>query len=304
MPKMKELLKQFVASTARNRLGWFVYQHCGRLSDNLRRIYGHAQFTRQVKDRDEKLHRIVKELFPDLRVSSGPFRGLRYPNAESYGSMLLPKLLGSYESELHPILERMLDNEYKAIVDIGCAEGYYAVGLGLRFANANIYAFDTSSKARQMSAEMAVLNGIQDRCHIGGFCDEGTLRSIPLGDRALIVSDCEGYESVLFNTAMAEFLRQHDVIVEAHDFIDIDISPKLRRIFSKTHSVESIQSTDDIEKAHTYQYEQLRPYTTKEKCEILGEHRPGIMRWLVMTAIRSSHRLKHAPILEVSNLGC
>jgi precorrin-6B methylase 2 len=181
-------------------------------------------------------------------------------------------------------LGAILANEYSAIVDIGCAEGYYAVGLGLRFARAKIYAFDISAKARQMCAEMAALNGLQSRIQIGSFCDERTLRSIPLGEKALIISDCEGYENVLFSRELAEFLANHDVIVEAHDFIDIESSPNLRRIFSKTHHIDSVRSTDDIEKAHTYQYSELSSYTTDEKYKILGERRPGIMKWLVMTA--------------------
>ena len=231
--------------------------------------------------------RIVRELFPTLTVANGPFKGLRYPAAESYGSMLLPKLLGSYESELHPVLEGMFANDYTAIVDIGAAEGYYAIGLGLQFPGASVYAFDTSSTARRMCAEMATLNSLGSRIHIGSFCDEQTLRSIPLGDRALIISDCEGYENSLFNLELAEFLINHDVIIEAHDFIDIDISSNMRRAFCKTHKVHSIKSTDDIEKAHMYQYAELSRYTTSDKRTILGERRPGVMEWLVMTADRA-----------------
>jgi hypothetical protein len=76
------------------------------------------------------------------------------------------------------------------------------------------------------------------------------------------------------------------VIIETHDFIDIDISSNLRRVFCKTHKVDSIKSTDDIEKAHTYQYAELSRYTRSEKRIILGEGRPGIMEWLVMTVNR------------------
>jgi hypothetical protein len=231
---MKTVLKDLVERTANNRFGWYVYRGCGRLSDYFGRVYGHARFVRQVKDRDEKLMRIVRELFPTLTVANGPFKGLRYPAAESYGSLLLPKLLGSYESELHPVLERIFANDCTAIVDIGCAEGYYAIGLGLRFMGASIYAFDTSPTARRMCADMAALNGLGNRIHIGSVCDEQTLRSIPLGDRALIISDCEGYENWLFNCELAEFLTNHDVIIETHDFIDIDISSNLRRVFCKT----------------------------------------------------------------------
>ena len=46
------------------------------------------------------------------------------------GSVLIPKLLGSYEQELQPLLQRLAAQNYSEIVDIGCAEGYYAIGLG------------------------------------------------------------------------------------------------------------------------------------------------------------------------------
>jgi len=284
MPGIKKVLKGFVDHTARTRLGWFFYRGCGRLSEYFGKVYGHAQFVRQIKNRDEKLARIVKELFPTLTVANGPFKGMRYPAAESFGSMLLPKLLGSYESELHPALEALFGNDYTAIVDIGCAEGYYAVGLGLRFPRAGVYAFDTSPKARQMCAEMAALNGLGSRVHTGSLCDAQTLRSLPLGDKALIISDCEGYENVLFDRELAAFLAHHDLIVEAHDFIDIEISPNLRRVFAQSHDVDTISSTDDIEKAHAYQFAELDRYTIGERFTILGERRPGIMKWLVLTA--------------------
>jgi len=209
---------------------------------------------------------------------------MQYPSAQSYGSALLPKLLGSYESELHPLLEGMLANEYTAIVDIGSAEGYYAVGLGLRFAHAGIYAFDINPHARKLCHDLAKLNGLDGRVHIGGFCDQAALRSIPLGRKALIVSDCEGYEGILFTREIAEHLARHDLIVETHDFIDIDISSRLRDVFSRTHHLRSIKSTDDIEKAHTYRYSQLENYDAKTKRLILGERRPAIMEWLVMTS--------------------
>ena len=282
--KLKEIAKNVVARTASHPIAAPLYDLCGRLSDSLGRIYGHARFTRELGERDETLRKLTGEIFPELRVAGGPFRGMQHPSAQSFGSALLPKLLGSYESELHPVLEEMLRNDYGAIVDIGCAEGYYAVGLGLRFPRADIYAFDTSPHARRLCGEVAKLNGLNGRVHIGGFCDEATLRSISLGSKALIISDCEGYEGVLFTKEMVSaLLGKHDVIVETHDFIDIEISLRLRDVFTRTHQIRSIKSTDDIEKAHTYQYSQLDKYDTKTRRLILGERRPAIMEWLVMT---------------------
>ncbi|MGB6384374.1 MAG: hypothetical protein WBD25_06560 [Terriglobales bacterium] len=281
--ELKDRGKKFVARTARGPVAWPLYKLCGRLSDSLGRIYGHARFTREVGERDETLRKLTQEMFPELTVAGGPFKGMRYPSGQSYGSALLPKLLGSYESELHAVLEEMLTNQYTAIVDIGCAEGYYAVGLGLRVANADVYAFDISTHARKICGDMAQLNRLDGRAHIGGFCDEAVLRSISLGSKALIISDCEGYEGTLFTREVADFLARHDIIVETHDFIDIDISSRLRDVFARTHQIRSIKSIDDIEKAHTYRYSQLDRYDTMTKRLVLGERRPAIMEWLVMT---------------------
>ncbi len=280
---MKEIVKSVVQHTAKNPLAWFVYRACGTLSKDLSRVYGHACFVREIAERDGKLAAFARELFADMTVAHGPFKGLRYPIAEGVGSMLLPKLLGSYESELHSALEDLLAGGYDSVVNIGCGEGYYAVGLGLRCAKAGVYAFDTNARARELCAEMARLNGLGDRIHIGGFCDEATLKSIPLGNRAFIVSDCEGYERRLFSPEVAEYLASHDLIIETHDFIDIDISSHVSRVFDNTHHIQSIKSLDDIQKAHTYRYAELEKYSVSDRRQILAERRPAIMEWLVMT---------------------
>ncbi len=281
--KLKEIAKNVVGRTARSQIGWSLYKLCGRLSGSLGRIYGHARFTREIGERDETLAGLTREIFPELIVAGGPFRGMRYPSLQSYASALLPKLLGSYESELHPVLEEMLANQYTAIVDIGCAEGYYAVGLGLRVAHADIYAFDTSPQARKLCDDMARLNGLDGRVRIGGFCDQAALRSIPLGSKALIISDCEGYERTLFTGEIAEMLAGHDIIVETHDFLDIDISSTLHDVFARTHQVRSIKSVDDLQKVHTYRYSQLDRYDARTRRLILNERRPCVMEWLAMT---------------------
>jgi hypothetical protein len=132
---------------------------------------------------------------------------------------------------------------------------------------------------------MARLNGVGPRIHIAGLCDQKVLRSIPLGGKALIISDCEGYEKVLFTRGMAGYLARHDLIIETHDFIDIEISQVLRSVFSETHRVESVMSTDDIQKAHRYQYDRIAALSAGERRVILGERRPAIMEWLVLTPL-------------------
>src|SRR3982751_3241860 len=65
-------------------------------------------------------------------VLHGPFAGLRYPADAVQSRHSVPMLLGSYERELHAIVDSVLLDSYNRVVDVGCAEGYYAVGLALK----------------------------------------------------------------------------------------------------------------------------------------------------------------------------
>jgi len=293
---LKEFGKNFVARTAKYPAALRLYKLSGQIAQGLGQVYGHAHYTLELGERDERLRNLTRELFPDLVVSNGPFAGMRWI-AQPFGSVLLPKLLGSYESELHPALEEAFREHYDTVVDIGCAEGYYAVGMALRMPAARIYAFDTDPHAIRLCNQLVRLNGVEARVHVGELCDEAALRSLPLGERALIISDCEGYEGLLFDHSMAAFLADHDLIVEVHDFIDIETSIKLRDAFRDTHEIHSIKSIDDIQKAHTYRFSQLEKYDAKTRWLILSERRPGIMEWFVL---KSKIRMREASLVSAS----
>ena len=114
---------------------------------------------------------------------------MKYPDQKSVGSALIPKIVGSYESELHQIIGKICNTDYSEIVDIGCAEGYYAVGLAMRIPTARVYAYDINAKAIDLCRQMAQINNVADRVTTGSFCDINTLKSIPFTKKALIISD-------------------------------------------------------------------------------------------------------------------
>jgi precorrin-6B methylase 2 len=255
---MKSVIKNIIAASADHPLARRAYEGCGALGHYLSQVRGHARFVRENTRLEQELIALARSLFPELQVQRGPFRGLRYPSLESVGSALLPKLLGSYESELHPYFHKFSENSYDQIVDIGCAEGYYAVGAALLWPNAVVYAFDIDSSARKACQQMAVLNGVADRVRVESACYEETLRSLPLGNRALIISDCEGYEKTLFSESLVGHLSRHDFLIETHDFVNIETSSELKRVFCKTHTVTSVLSVDDIKKFTNIIFPSLR----------------------------------------------
>ncbi len=221
---------------------------------------------------------IASEL-ADLTILNGPFEGMKYPKARAIGGLLCAKLLGSYEAELHPLFEDILKEQYTQIVDVGCAEGYYAVGLARKFPEAKVVAYDTASKARAMCQAMADLNGAKN-VEIRDFCSPEEVISLNTSGRSLIISDCESYEKELFTPEVLQKLSGCDLLIETHDFMDIDISQILEERMKKTHKVQRIQSIDDIQKAASYQFPETDALSLKQKRALFAEGRPSIMDWL------------------------
>ncbi len=231
------------------------------------------------------------QLFKKKEVLHGPFQGLKYPAMASIGSALYPKLLGCYERELHGIIANILLKEYTEVLDIGCAEGYYAIGLGLKFNNTKIYAYDTDETARDLCNQMAKLNDIESKVIVKQTCTAEELEKFRFNGKALIICDCEGYEHYLFNNKNIKNLSGCDVLIETHDFININISEYLISLFTETHNVKSIKSIDDIEKVKTYAYKETNGLSLDDKKHLFSEGRPAIMEWLFCTPKNSAIKI-------------
>lgn len=222
-------------------------------------------------------------------VLRGPFKGMKYASFNSYGSELAPKILGSYEMELNEIIEEVIkDPSITEVIDIGSAEGYYAVGMALRKPTAQIYAYDIKAEAIELSKSMAKENNIDKNITYRNFCSNETLKNFTFKNRAFIISDCEGYEMNLFDQANISNLTKCDVLIEMHDFINPKISPYLKDLFSKTHKVKIVKSKQRDPK----EFSELSSFSQTEQKLILSECRIGIldeqpMEWLYAKAIIS-----------------
>jgi SAM-dependent methyltransferase len=277
---MKRILKSLVARIVQRDAVWAA------VNGTAGRLFKFAERARAAGGVPTEPRSIIREaipaLFPDLVVRHGIFAGMKYPEAASVGSALFPKLLGSYEREVQPILEVAMKSRYTEVLDVGCAEGYYAVGLAMRIPTARVYAFDTDPRAVDLCRRMAALNGVSERVVTSSRCDAETLKSVPFTGKALIVCDCEGCERDLFSPDVLPALLGHDVLVELHDFLDIEISSNIRTLFERSHDIRVIDSLDDIRKAHTYEYEELEPFDLATRRVLLGEYRPAMMQWYFM----------------------
>jgi hypothetical protein len=169
------------------------------------------------------------------KVLSGPFAGMEYIPFASEGA-LLPRLTGAYECELHPHLLALAGEGLKRVIDVGCAEGYYAVGLARLMPEVTVHAFDIDPKARAACGHLATINGVADRVEVGeSFSGEDFDRF--QGPETLVFMDIEGGELELLDPARWPALRTVKIVVETHGGPDFLIAKELSARFAESHHV-------------------------------------------------------------------
>jgi ribosomal protein L11 methyltransferase PrmA len=174
----------------------------------------------------------------DGRIASGPFRGMRLDSAAFPVHVFVPKLLGTYEQELYPALERAIERSPSHVLNVGCAEGFYAVGMAMRLPHAMIYASDADPKAVRATIQNAELNGVAKQVVPIGIIHPGEFDRYLTPHRSLLIMDCEGAEFSLLNPQTDPVLSSVDMIVEVHP--EVGLSEEIWRRFEKTHRCERL----------------------------------------------------------------
>ena len=212
-------------------------------------------------------------------VQRGPFKGMHYLRQVSWGDDLAPKLLGCYEAELHGPFEQLLQQRYERVINVGCAEGYYAVGLAMRLPSAQVWAFDIDAHAQYLCRRLAARNGVGSRVHVGGDCGPALLNQLTAGDgRALLVVDCEGCEPAVLRPDLVPGLDHTDMVVELHDFLDPTISTTIIGRFPG-HELTLVNSMEHDPARYAPPW-----LSAEDRVDAVSEHRPAGMQWAVLRA--------------------
>ncbi len=223
---------------------------------------------------------VHEHLNGDWTVRHGPFAGMSYAPITS-NSLLSPKVIGSYESPIHRWIGDAINRNYRTIVDVGCAEGYYAVGFAVKSKTAQVYAYDIDAEARENTAALARLNGVSDRVQVGDRCTPDELNRVA-ADNALVFCDIEGGEFDLLRTDLAPSLLYADLIVETHDNEGpgSTVTETLVRRFSPSHRIEAAYHCAKS----AAEFSILGAIPATEHALLLEEGRPPRQCWLRLTA--------------------
>lgn len=204
--------------------------------------------------------------------------------SQSVGSQLNPKWLGTYECELIPLLHDLQRVAFAAIIDVGAAEGYYAVGSAIKWPQAIVTAFESTEQGRDAIEELAHLNGVNDRITIRGHCDVGALLEVvPSESESLVIMDVEGAEYDLLQPLLVTGYRRAHIVVELHERIYPELDAVVRRRFSATHDVVETwtreRTTADFAEPRS---SLLRLLFRRSLVAAVDEWRGGPMRWLYL----------------------
>lgn len=207
-----------------------------------------------------------------LVVEGGPFKGMRIPR-RSGGPPLIAKAFGTYEAQIAPVVERIVGMRPPTIVNVGCSDGYYLVGLAMRLPSTRCIGYDISAEARADAQAVATLNGIE--ADIRAEATAQTLRADLIEGTVLLV-DIEGAELNLLDPAAIPQLAKASILVETHDLLRPNTTATLRERFALSHDVAVIPQVVALPECADLRAEILR-------LRIAHEHRGDMQYWLWMT---------------------
>jgi len=167
---------------------------------------------------------------------------------------------------LHGVIETIGQRKYDLVIDIGSAEGYYAVGLA-RMLQTKVIAYDPEPIERALCEESARLNCVSSFLECRELFRSSDLERFR-NQRVLCVCDCEGFETTIFSSNTIQKISKWDLLIELHG----DAVQKLQNL-SWPHTTRTIHS-----EMRSQTYQELEGLGNQDS--LVSEHRGSQQTWL------------------------
>jgi hypothetical protein len=170
-------------------------------------------------------------------VLAGPFEGMLYQGSDGSAQSRTPRILGTYEQALTPVFAQIIADAPPLIIDIGCGDGYYAVGLALALQQSTVWARDADETAQDQCAALAKLNHVHGRVKVGGKLTHADF-DICRAQHTTILCDIAGSTDSLLDPERAKGLRRADILIEVHQDAQSNLPEIIADRFKDTHHIQ------------------------------------------------------------------
>ena len=230
---------------------------------------------------EQRIERISLETFGLCNgvIRYGLFKGMRLSINTWWGKADLgSQCLGLYEKQILEFIS--LNGPYDTFLDIGAADGYYAIGmLHSQMAKRSI-CFEISEQGQASIKENWALNKSIGKLEVHGEANKATLsKTAPkLCGKSLVLIDIEGAEFALLTPKIIAMLKRCEIIIEIHNWVEgfqskyTELLTNLDKHYEINILKNAAQNTESIPL--------LRSYTDENRLLVSSERRPCLMRFL------------------------
>lgn len=222
------------------------------------------------------------------RVMTGPFKNMALHLSAGSDRDHLSYLLGTQELELHATIEAIISNGHESVINIGAADGYYAVGFAHAMPSARVIAFEALPQHHAPLWKTAEANNVADRISLHGFCTPADLEEVlrTAGSKPLVFCDIEGGEMSLLDNLAIPALEHAEILVETHDDMAPGCSAAICRRFAQTHTITSILAQPRrLADFPSRQIPKVAKWMPRTAVELMNERRTSVQEWLHLVPV-------------------
>ena len=153
----------------------------------------------------------------------------------------MPKLLGTYEKEIHHCIESIISLDPDNLLIAGAAEGYFVTGFASRLPSCQIVAYEACDEARRELLYQIESNGYVNQVRVEGMLSINDLaHEVARAPGIAIFMDIEGGEAQVIDPVAIPQLALSPILAELHPWVEASLVDRLKKILTPSHVVEII----------------------------------------------------------------
>ena len=254
------------------KISWVILEFISKLTFGFIEL----RIDKVVEKKRRELSKKISRIF-DYKVQQGPFKNMLLSEKQYWGiGDHGVKILGLYEKEIQDLIVEIQEKEkYTTFVDIGGADGFYAIGSLINNLFKECIVFEASKKGRESIFNNAKLNNVETMISIKGIATNGAMLDLSSKiNESLILCDIEGGEFELFSNELLEKLYPSNIIIEIHKRNikdELGLEKRASKMFTINKVIQTPKSLNT--------FNELKNFNDNNRSLLLSEGRSYVQEW-------------------------